>query len=134
VRAADTSNASFTVEVLSRAGIPGFLPDKSASTPEHIHTQQQQEEVVVVQGRLGYLRGGKSTEGELGPGEKLVIPAGQCMCVVARWGWVCGAGVRVWDRAGWCVQGLRDVGLSVAAHSTTMLFYPAPCALRSGDT
>lgn len=38
-RAGDTAGSSFTVEVLSRAGVLGFLPNLSGSTPEHSHTQ-----------------------------------------------------------------------------------------------
>jgi hypothetical protein len=75
-RASDTAGQSFTVEVLARAGIRGFLPDLSASSPEHSHTQGQEEEVTVIKGRLGYLLGRNSSSGELAAGETLTIPAG----------------------------------------------------------
>lgn len=75
-RASDTAGQSFTVEVLARAGVRGFLPDLSASSPEHSHTQGQQEEVTVIKGRLGYLLGRNSSSGEVAPGETLTIPAG----------------------------------------------------------
>lgn len=73
-RASDTAGQSFTVEVLARAGVRGFLPDLSASSPEHSHTQE--EEVTVIKGRLGYLLGRNSSSGEVAPGETLTIPAG----------------------------------------------------------
>lgn len=75
-RASDTAGQSFTVEVLARAGVRGFLPDLSASSPEHSHTQGQEEEVTVIKGRLGYLLDRNSSSGEVGPGETLTIPAG----------------------------------------------------------
>lgn len=77
VRSADTAGASFTVEVLSRAGIPGFLPDQSGSSPAHSHTAGQEEEVTVIKGKLGYLLGGSDANGELEAGQTFTIPAGK---------------------------------------------------------
>jgi quercetin dioxygenase-like cupin family protein len=65
------------VEVLARAGIPGFLPDQSGSSPAHSHTAGQEEEVTVINGKLGYLLGGSDSNGELGPGQTITIPAGE---------------------------------------------------------
>jgi hypothetical protein len=41
-RSSDTGGASFSVEVLSRAGVVGFLPELSGSSPEHSHMAGQQ--------------------------------------------------------------------------------------------
>lgn len=76
VRSADTGGKSFTVEVLTRAGIPGFLPDLSGSTPAHNHTQGQEEQLTVISGKLGYILGKGASTGELGPGQTFTIPAG----------------------------------------------------------
>jgi hypothetical protein len=72
-RAADAGGESFTVEILVRAGAPGYYTDYAGSPPEHVHDAQ--EETFVVRVRAGgWGAGGLG----LGLGAGVVPPALQC--------------------------------------------------------
>lgn len=92
-RAAETDGASYTVEVLARGSAEGFMQDLAGSLPAHEHLDQE-EELRVLEGKLGWVKGRTMREGGiLAAGQTLVISKGEA--AAAGWGMHC-------STATWC--------------------------------